>query len=72
MQRVLHSFGAPLLWPFLFGVAGWYYGWVALGHPHAWQVLPFIGLMVGLLLAVAHWVVLMALWYQRRHRERDT
>ncbi len=70
LHRILVP-AAPLLWVVVLGSIGWFYGWTVLGHPHAWQLLPFIGVTAGLVVAAAHWLVLIVVWYRKRHRERD-
>lgn len=52
--RWLGHYPAALLWPVLLGSLGWFWGFVIAGHPHAWQVIPILGVALGIVLTIAH------------------
>ena len=52
-------------WPVLYSALGFACGYFLEGHPHAWQVIPLLGALLGGALTLLDAAVLLGLWLER-------
>jgi hypothetical protein len=54
LGRGLAHYPVAFAWPVVFGGLGYFWAFIILGHPHAWQVMPILGVAFGVVLSITH------------------